>query len=270
MFRKTLIAGLMVSIPGAAVSRAEIISIPITNPGAELGDTSGWSDPAGIFHASDAAPADAGDWFFETEEHLDLFSRPLSQMLDVSSWSGSIDDVILSVSMAASAGLAQTDGPDGAETWTYHVLPGLVFLDSDLNRLPIGLFGPAAVGDDSLTWTTRELRWADFDPVIWNQFKSGIAHIEVRLSGGWLNDQTFVFEDPPAGSIVDVPKVTRFDNVSVSLAVPEPGSLTLFALGLAAAFRRRTRILRGKAQGCAQSRHPLSPITHPQLFMEKQ
>jgi len=154
------------------------------------------------------SPADAyeGSSFFQTSEYLDLsFSRELTQTVDVSQYTGTIEEVHISVAMAANYGYAETTGTD-PHTWEYYAQVGLLFFDAQGNGLPAMLYGPCEVGNDALVWSARTESWTDAFPSVWSTVKSQIASIEVGFSGGWLRDGA-VFEDPPTGAIVDIPEL---------------------------------------------------------------
>lgn len=233
-----MLVGGLVFIACCPLGGGQAVQAAIVNPDAEAGNTSGWNDQGGLYVASNGPTPREGSWFFETSEHLDLFgSREMTQLIDVSDLTGMIQDVELSVSMAASRGFAETTGP-AAETWNYQAQAGLRFFDINMDRLPVSLFGPLVVGDDSLQWTDRVTSWAAFPSQSWEDSRSSIAFIELSLSGAWSSSTRLVF-DPPAGSIIDIPEVTRFDAIGLNVVVPEPATLTLIGVGALVLLKRR-------------------------------
>ena len=221
---------------GVSALALQMIEIPIVNPGAETGDMAGWGNPDGIYHVTNSPDAPEGSHFFETTEYLGLQSRKMTQLVDVGAYGGVIEDVILSASVAASIG--------DAEPWPYYYCAAvsITYLNNSLDFL-YG-HGRLVGGQGDSAWCDTEAQASSHGN--WENIRSSVAYIRIELSGAWVweiqTDPPEVYVmDPPQEDIIDIPEVTRFDNIRLRLIVPEPTTLSLLALG-GLALRRRKRL----------------------------
>lgn len=203
------------------------IAIPIINAGAETGDLAGWTVMGNAdWQASNAQPAAQGDWYFETDALWD--DERLVQLIDVRSLTGLIERIQFSASMAVDRGAAEYD-PSGSEYYRADWWGDyrLNLFDSEGN--PLGGQSRSVLGTSPAVWRVRTVDTNGFFD--FESYRESIAYIEILLGGSW--DGEYV------GWIYDLPEFTRFDDLALTVTVPEPASLALVLLGGAALLRRR-------------------------------
>ena len=205
-------------LPNAARrTRSSTVDLPIVNPGAETGNLTGWTDPAGFFFASDAtdAPGPAGGaWFLDTTHYLNFADNGLQQLVDISAYAGQIADIVFTKTYAASAGSA-TFVDTQTYTYTYWIGGGLGFLDSGLAL--IGGAGAIDPGADPATWMSRPMSYSWLNG--WDSMRKNMRYIAITLDGLWLSAD-WQIGDPPLGStFTQVPTTTRWDEMALTLVL---------------------------------------------------
>lgn len=216
---------------------SSVLDIPLVNPGAESGDLTGWVDASNRWHVGQAYAAREGLSYFATDQFVSPTFGSLRQTVDVQAYTGQILDIEFSLSIAVDSGLAESTLAQGTDTWHFYAIPGLTLLSASGGFLYGG--GPSQVGGSEFIWRDRTLRLSTLSS--WPTIRENVASISVSLSVGWYNPSTRQFSSNPTGAtVVDEPAYALFDDISLSLTIPEPSSaliLVISALGM----RRRMR-----------------------------
>jgi hypothetical protein len=148
----------------------------------------------------------------------------------------------LDVSLATDGGAAYippSPGPNGNFSFTANAF--FTIFDINQNSIPFS-FGLFIEGDDQLSWVDRHLslEWVNFT---YPGLLQSIAYIEMHLYGEWWNEtaSTFLPTAIPAQYVTDAPTTMRFDDIQLSIVIPEPATLAMVAFGTVLLARRRTR-----------------------------
>jgi hypothetical protein len=240
-YKVVFAAVLSIASPAWASS---ILEIPIVNPGAETGDLTGWTDPNGVWQASQSFPALEGNSYFVTDHFLFPSLQPLSQTLDLRQYTGQIIDIKARFVMSADYGLAIPNSPGGTGTWEYYPKFNMVVADS-LGQFLFSI-GWLERGRSHFMWIGGIL---DFSIISdWPARRENIGFITMNLESVWFNQTTGNFTSIlPDATVVDAPSFTAFDNISLTLTIPEPSSM--LSLALFALFLRSRSRQTGRAKG---------------------
>jgi len=219
------------------------IAAPMTNPGAETGDLTGWSTYDNRFIAvSNATEAYEGDAYFFSEAARSTSNGvSFNQTVDLSAYTGSIINVDISAAFQYETGQRWGYDADTDTNYLYNWDGTLIVNARNGNN---GLFGIGFGLASSDTWDTTTISCnlrSDWETkretltcvnvtgqVMYMPVESGSpGSYNIESWGEWVGTQ---------------PTFVGFDAFCVSVEiVPEPGTLSLVVLGALALLHRRRR-----------------------------
>lgn len=222
----------------SALQASVTVPLPVVNPGAEAGSTAGWLNNAANFAAiNDPATARDGAWYFEAPAVPAGDGADMWQEVDASAYHGRIENIVLEVSMAADLGTATVTTPTAQYDYVFIALVVMSFRDIDGDPIPFGI-GPFIEGDANLSWVDRVTSLEHLN-IVQPGLLGSIAYIGLSMGGVWWNTTTDTLAAAaiPQSFHTATPTTVRFDDIRLSVEVPEPTTGLLLALAVLAAAR---------------------------------
>ncbi len=220
--------------------QAELITIPLVNPGAETGDMTGWDSAEFEAQADDGWTSHhSGDYHFEVSDSNDIdsllhgYSITMTQRVDLSAYAGRIEDIKVYAFANTDGGYAYGSAIGGYELnasvghYDYdsngHFISGLSYLDETDGWVEIG---------GGSTWASN-----------FNEHKDEIYSIDVMLEYELVSMSN---PGEPWPSYLEwdgqSPQFLAFDDARLEIEVspvPLPPALLLFGSGIGALVLRR-------------------------------
>jgi len=222
----------------SAVQASVTVPLPLVNPGAEAGSTAGWLNNAANFAAiNDPATARDGAWYFAAPAVPAGDGADMWQEVNAAAYHGRIENLILEVSMAADLGTATVTTPTAQYEYVFIALVMMSFRDIRGDPIPFGI-GPFIEGDANLSWVDRVTSLEHIN-IVQPDLLGSIAYIGLSMGGVWWNTTTdsLAAAAIPESFHTATPTTVRFDDIRLSIVVPEPATGLLLALGVLAAAR---------------------------------
>ncbi len=226
----------------ATSGKAELVSIPLINPGAETGDMTGWT--GSDFMAKGTGSHHSGNYHFEVEPWLadDMLHGVwlrMEQHVDLSAWAGRIEDI--KVHGWARHDQAQAYGVKDGDYYEYQLEAYVGYDFYDINGDRIHGLNRLTEADGWQEITMNSTWYSN-----WNNVKGDIYSIEVEF--GYVLSS---WGSPPIGELDWAdwdflpPENMAFDDVRLELEVnpvPLPSAILLLGSGLTAlCFRRKKK-----------------------------
>lgn len=211
-------------------ARAEWIDLPLVNPGAETGDTTGWDQRPGASEqfaaVKDEDMAYQGEWIFSLS-NFDVYNAYVSQTVDLSGYQGRMRGLefgaYFNIRNDRQTRIGYDVETDKEYEYQCYIMPGVLFFDQDNMYIPgSGRPLPDIVSD----WHYRSENTLNWDQDQWEVVNQKVDHAEVSIRFGYYGfpfeaDQPYPYQiEEWRQWLGDVPAI-EFDAARVRIDIDD-------------------------------------------------
>lgn len=208
-------------------ARAGWLELPLENPGAETGDTLGWSQsPPGVHQAVEGADeAWEGEWYFSLTS-FDTGNTTFGQTIDLSAYRGRMESfefgAYFDIENDRQTRIGYDADTDREYEYQCYILPSVLFYDGENTYLP-GSGTP--LPDDIPGWQYRSVNTLNWDEDQWESVRINADHAFLSIRFGY--SFTYGMDQPYAHQIEEWrqwlgdPPVVRFDGAGARIDIDD-------------------------------------------------